>query len=786
MSDAPETVRCMVAETQPMYWSLRRPVDLSKGMKRFLKDLLDPAHDGVAYVRSRQMDWSAAPGDKWLTGEAGVAWLSDLGDRWLGLASELATGRQVVSDRVFDELSEPENIPRVFFDDHRLYSFMGQKLPADAPRRFFVLTSDWSYYDDAISWCPQVVASTHWPYSRTLAPHPESAAVGLLDPEKAAALLDGTLYSDISRLTEFRLLYDLPYHYTAVPRGDVISVINIRPPVFYGAFVNAPNVSGPLDLLENEHRATLTSLAQQALGTGRLDSRSLSSDVIDGRFATYRRELVGETQANSFYLLAGVDDGVAGLAEERFVHVSDQFAYVSSIVAENATNSAPLLLDCLPQLGICNASLEQANQVTRDLRATTALLPLSTGRRRRISDLMRHISVSFADSRGGVTRALGDLWRTQSDWEDAVEAANAAVLDRISADPVGLTAVDGETRRLNTVGSLTVVTEVNRLVKQASLEGTRLKEQLDETSTQWQAMVDYEHEADRAWQDRQSRMVGFGLAGIAVFTAVPILTGQYNWAELRQEATGWTDLSGFVAAILTRVHTPLVVGAVVGSAAVMLFLLFGLLRMTVGSMVRRRELVPFGRRLQRVRSANAKAAGILSRLTEASGAERATLVRRLDSLDDEICSDIEQLWKRLAVLENRAERGFHVSRIRRRVRLLLLWQELFQNRPNPLWTPRALAVYRYLSERVAGLMVVSESEFATVMRRYGFDPAERNEINTLAIESAHLEPGQFSRYLNSIGINADRRGWQRGALRSSEADLPARPELDGGQVLASR
>src|SRR5690606_4373839 len=191
----------------------------------------------------------------------------------------------------------------------------------------------------------------------------------------------------------------------------------------------------------------------------------------------------------------------------------------------NVTNVAPRLLDCIPQLSISSASLERADEITQELRESAMLLRLSSGSRQRIGKFMQDISLAFTESASGVTKAVAEAEQAKAGWDEAVEAVSQALLDRVGSD--NLPGQDPATgpQPLASVRSYMAVADVDRLAQHVRDEGTKLQNRHEQTRAGWQAMVEYVRGVDRERNDQQNRMIGFGLAGVALLTAAPLLVG---------------------------------------------------------------------------------------------------------------------------------------------------------------------------------------------------------------------------------------------------------------------
>jgi hypothetical protein len=706
-----------------------------------------------------------------------MAWLVSRAQAWGEFADALSERGDEVAEQIFDTLSEPEHVVRVFFDEQRLSACVGEVSTGDTPT-YYLLTSDWSTYDQTTSWCPQVIAMTDWPTSRLLAPPPApGSAPARLDADQAAAMLDAVLYENINRLTGFRVRFGLPYHFNSFPTADLLGQIEIHPSIFYGAVIDAPGVTAPQDLLDEEWQPVIRTLARQALGTERIDSRGLSAGLVDKRFVTYRREVVGKQTSRAYYLAAvpARAGELAATDEERFAHITDQLAYLNNTVAENVTNVAHRLLDRRTQLAICTSSLDQASEISRELRDTAMLAPLTAHRRRQLSGLMQNVGVSFTESRSRVAQALSDQERAQESWDEAVEEVRAALVDRVGPDLLPGQDPDKGPQPLASVRSYVAVADVYRLARHVGDEGTKLKNQHDQTSADWQAMVDYVRNVDRARDDQHNRLIGYGLAGVALLTAAPILVGSLGGEELREEISGWTGPLSWLGSLLTAIHTPLLALAVLGAAGVAAFLLVALFRMAISAVVSQPELVPLGQVCRRAWQRNREAEALVSRLSMTPPAARAPLLAELDALDGALSADLVRLWQHLQSLQQRAAQSSHaLARIQNRIKAYVLWQELFQNRPAPLWTPRSVLLYRHGSPGVGGERSVSLSEFDGVLRRYGFDQSTREQMDELARQAAgRMGIADLVTHLGDIGILPSRRGWTDASEAASDGAPPA-------------
>jgi hypothetical protein len=405
-------------------------------------------------------------------------------------------------------------VVRVFFDSSRFAACTGGPPGRGAWPAYFLLTSDWSVDEEGTtSWCPQVVAMTHWPESRQLAPRPSALpSSSTLDTAGAAALFDDTLLHGIWRFGEFREGFGLPSQFHRFPTDYFEQEqITLSPTVFYGAFVSG--VASHLDLLEENGQTTIRTLASVALGRGvDIDSHELVAGIADKRFLTYRREPVGDETSRPYYLAVTADLGGQLLArdEERFAYVADHLSYLNSRLAGNVTDVAPKLLELMPRLSIANASLARTDEITAQLREYAMLRSLTSGRRRKLEAQMQSIGLAFTESAHRVANLLSELDAAESGWDEAVEDVREELLQRVHSENLPGQHPDTGPRPLASVRSYVAVTEIGRLPAMVRRTGTMLRARYEQSIKDWQAMVQYVTGVARERGDQQNRTIQLG------------------------------------------------------------------------------------------------------------------------------------------------------------------------------------------------------------------------------------------------------------------------------------
>jgi hypothetical protein len=771
--DEPHFAQCMVAETRPMYWSAD-PVATSNNFYQMMVALTDPSKDGFAYVRQMRPRGDVRAQGEWWSGKEAHSWLDSL---WTNVWSPLAHKCEAVHDNayqpIFDELTDYENVVRIFFDSRRLSACIGES-DDDEPEQkpsYLVITADWSFDEYGILWSPQMLAMTYWPVSRDLAPTNESdEPQSPLDASSAAYQLEYILYRrNMRQLRLLRSAFDISQANISTP-GDQFSNIQLRPPVFYGVFpVSTPG--SPQELLREPWRTATRVVAKQALGTERIETRAIASAIIDSEFLSYRREVIGKADAYTYYLLVrGHSNSDLGGGEENFAYISDQLGYSSVLLSQRTSTFNWDIAEKVPSLIMWNSGLEQATRLTHQLQELTALDPLSSHRRRKVAFLLQRIYISFSGTRSRVAGALAEIERLNSEWHVGIDGGSNYIRDRISLQPLVDGSQSSSNRPLADLLTPGPVSESASEVRFVSEYSNRLKQQMDETGALWESIVEYEREEDRARQERQNQIIGIGLAAIAILTAVPILIGSPSWSELENSAEGWSGPARLLGLLLLRTHDGVLISAIGATVIAIAFLLFVLGRSVIGPFTRRPGLVPLGGELRRISESNSEAERLARRLGQGveDAKTREEILSALEELDSGLCTHILRLWKEFRRLRGETTDSDILERLSNEVKALLLRQELFDARPIPLWTPLALCLYRYRSEDMVGLSLVPNPEFFRVMSIYGYGLDDRERVDNMASGATHLEMDKFLEYLNGKGVNVRKRGWE--VESATEAD----------------
>ena len=775
----------MVALTRPLYWS-SDPVEASTNFYKLMSAIVDPSKEGLAYLRPMSPSGDARDQQSWLTGHDAQAWLDSRWEEvWNPLARRCEDSRQTEYEGIFDELAEYENVPRIFFDRRRLLACANidnESLSSSASASYIIVTADWSFADRAsILWSPQVVAAAHWPASPSLAPSSQlNSPEPSLDADTAANVLEDELYGgDIGLFDLIRESFGLGFAVISLPI-EGFSTADIRPPIFY-CVIPAKSETSPQDLTKEPWRACLRVVSKRALGIERIERHSVAAGIIDSQFLTYSYENSGDDFVRSYYLLAqrpGRQD--LGESESHFCNVADQFAYYSTLLAQRTSYISWQLSEITPSLVVWDSSLSEAIDLTHELQELTALLPLTSRRRRKVALLMQQISLAFSGTRSRVSRSLAEVEELNDQWESDLRRTDEGLRERLVLDSLR----DGSESQRRALGDLrTSLTASVSTSAGRSMSGfsSRLKRQMDEAGALWESMVQYEREESRAAQERQNQIVSIGLAGIAILTALPILIGSLSWADLENEAAGWSGPASAIRWFITSIHTPLLVSAIAATTLAITFLFLVLARSATSPFARRPGLVPLGAELQRMRALNQDAERLVTQLrmagTEPSaGASRDGLLVALDRTDTQLCALVVRLWREYQVLRSRvAESSLGIDRIRTQIDALLLSQELFDVRPSPLWTPLTLCLYRYGTQSIVGTPIVSWSEFSRVMRFYGFGPGDRKRLDQIGSAASDMEPEQLVEHLRNSGVNVWRHGWIEESTDAAEALPDAQP-----------
>ena len=781
--DEPYFAQCMVAETRPMYWS-DEPVATTDNFYQLMVALTDPSKDGSAYVRPMRPRGDVRAQGEWRTGDEAQSWLNSLWtDVWRPLAHKCEATNSDAYQPIFDELSDYENVVRIFFDRRRFSACIGESNDADdGPEQepsYFVITADWSSDEYGILWSPQVLAMAYWPASQDLAPaHESNQSRQALNANSAAHRLEYVLYRrDIRQFRSLRSAFDIPEANLPTP-GDRFSSIQLRPPVFYGVFPEGTPGS-PQELLREPWRTATRILAKEALGTERIERRAIASAIIDSEFVSYRRETIGDTDAYTYYLLVrGHSNSDIAVGEENFAYVSDQLGYSSVLLSQRTSTFNWGVAEKVPSLIMWNSGLEQATRLTHQLQELTALDPLSSHRRRKVAFLLQRIYISFSGTRSRVAGALAEIERLRSEWQTGIDRATEYMRDRLSLEPLADSSQSSSYRPQTELFTPLPVSQSASEIRFVSEYSNRLKQQMDETGALWESIVEYEREEDRAGQERQNQIIGIGLAAIAILTAVPILIGSPSWSELENSAERWSGPARLLGLLLLRTHNTVLISAIGATVVAIAFLLFVLGRSVIGPFTRRPGLVPLGEEIRKISVSNGEAERLTRRLhQEVEAKAREGILSALEELDSRLCTHISRLWKEFDRLRRETTDSDILKKRSNEVKALLLWQELFDARPLPLWTPLALCLYRYRSEDMVGLSLVTNPEFFRVMSAYGYSSWDRERIDSMASEVTHLELDKFTEYLNGKGVNVWKRGWETESARAPDGTSQGSPDF---------
>jgi hypothetical protein len=756
--------QCMVAQTVPMYWG-PDPINISYRIYDLLQDMILQSPDS-ALLRTLPTQGSTGSERSWLRGEPAVAWLRNhLETIMLPLAGKYLADPGSYEE-VFDELTEPENVIRVFFDQRALRLALGADVPGGAQSEetsfYCTFTSDWSSTGDSIIWSPQILTMSAWPASDVLGPNlTEAPPVLTWSAEESSRILESTLYKQgIGQALQWRVKCKLGSADFSIPTGPG-GYQYLLQPVFYAAFPSGNGPASAEDMLQNPWRSALQTLAEEPLGVRRIHRRSVAAGILDGHFFTHRRDLSGRDAIQAYYLMVdsrGSTDRQSG--EEAVARISDWFAYMSTLVSSQMTSTIRYLREEQPRVELWNASLRAATDLTHRLRELSILHRLSPRDRRRTTSLLKQLSQSFDGTPSRVGASLHGLDDARDEWEGDVGSYVDLLTDRLTVQAIRDGAREGERLRLDDAREWPSVKASSDAIVRVLDSGNRLKNEMQEASTIWGSKLEYEREEHRSALERQNRILSIGLAAIALLTAVPILVGQLSWPDLERELRGWSGFPATVGSWIIGAHSVFLLGASLISIGAVVFFATLFLTGVAGRFTKRRPLVKKGGKLRKAWAMNREAARLLDGGDRYPSTDSAAL-QRLEELDAKICDSIVEMfgrWRRLsAIRESSADT---VRALNREVDSLLLRRELFDNRPSPLWTLRAVCLYRFMSAALVGFSVVPDNEFDRVLRTYGFGLEDRKVLYGAVKDMRTMEPGPFVEALRSMGLNVWRNGWR--------------------------
>ena len=95
-----------------------------------------------------------------------------------------------------------------------------------------------------------------------------------------------------------------------------------------------------------------------------------------------------------------------------------------------------------------------------------------------------------------------------------------------------------------------------------------------------QDILDQQRQEEEEHQERNQRVLGYGLAALAAVSAFPILIGQMGWAEIQATISRWPKVLQWMGTILLTLHPFLVLVATISAGAIIAFLV-GLLVWTL-------------------------------------------------------------------------------------------------------------------------------------------------------------------------------------------------------------
>jgi hypothetical protein len=318
------------------------------------------------------------------------------------------------------------------------------------------------------------------------------------------------------------------------------------------------------------------------------------------------------------------------------------------------------------------------------------------------------------------------------------------------------------------VGGLSQEEEQRRLLQ--SMEMSR------ENADHAQKMVSEQQREDQERTDRNTRILGYGLAALAAVTAFPILIGQNDWKALRKEIAAWPDSFGFLAGALQSLHPHLVVIATVSAiffiALLIAMLAWSIMAQNLPLQGRRDRLSYIGGKIGELKMLAEVASPTVNELIRESF--RAPAISRIDpdvaepepvkelrqnlaTLDESACERMVEVWNWLGGKESRAtERGpvsdmkTHAELLRDETERFIVSTELLNIRPVPYPLPRTLCLYRYRDGYVSG------EEFRSVLRWYGFSDQEIESIDLAVEEWKHLPLPQLfeHRLREDLGVSA--------------------------------
>jgi hypothetical protein len=273
----------------------------------------------------------------------------------------------------------------------------------------------------------------------------------------------------------------------------------------------------------------------------------------------------------------------------------------------------------------------------------------------------------------------------------------------------------------------------------------RLQDSVADAVRFWESTVESERAVNQEAQARRDQRIGFGLAGLALATAFPLIVGGSDWPALEHEIESWPSVFGWIGRALIAFHTPLTIAAVALAAALMIFL-GAVLAYGIGrSAVARSALPEIGPMIQDVKDLNA------------SVAVTADGERFLDAGADVLCAErLVDIW---AWINERARARVQeedsAERLAIDVDLLIASMELLDSRPTEVAGVFSACCFYFGALTIIDTGIFSREELLTSLGAW----ANPNSVAEALIdqhdellELANRQPRRLLPRLRELGV----------------------------------
>ena len=609
----------------------------------------------------------------------------------------------------------------------------------DWERPFFVdFRVKWSFPGTLLG-TPQLRISNFWPAD--MSPTPDDLEdTHSIEPDEAVDILKGYWLDVETGFRNFRYSF-------------LIGEIDIRleqrspvPPVFYYAEPvydeESERPPTPESLLGRAHLGSLEKLARRLLRTHDLLSSDVTGAFLEGNLLTFRQLLQIQDEFQPHYLIipwtpSGEDwsnRSESDWSEEvdwETAFVSDHLAYFETAGHLEALSVTNALAEADQTIERSRSILDRAAEHVVGLQDALSFEPHAERKRayQRVSNLQALISkqeVKTARSTDHVVRQNME-WPAQS--EDTLDKRRQAFTLR---QVERLNRLD-----LNDIGSYPLI---RSRVAVAIQKAKQFSEHFQAIATALQNMLDREEREERASDDRNQKLLSYGLALLAVVTAFPIVIGQLSWENLRKdEMPSWGRLRWF-GHILEFSHSPLVIVA----SLLALIGIVGLVILISMSRLRRRASAGGPPILGRLSKAwwHAKQAqksiDLLVSIPHSAGWESfPEIFAARDAIreqDLQACLILSKDWRR----SRHAPRAVHSSdeneleRIIRDIDEFLIEVEGLDTCPKPFPLPITACLLRHWGRESPLLNLVPEEVIQQTFVLLGCDPARIPEMIRIA------------------------------------------------------